>query len=122
MPYGVLLIKSAELLGAANYAAGQLPEIVAPALSLEGRKLHDGKIGPNEVMIIPVLCSNAVNGKDLELIVIAHDFPERRANIEERETLIHDGLRSLLCRNVFDVTVGVCLILTSMAYGEFRID
>lgn len=122
MPYGVLIASSPELFQVACHIAKELPDFVAPALSLEDRDLHNGKITPKEIMIIPVLGNTAVNGKDLELIVIAHDFPERLANAEERKDEILNGIRLLTCQNICDSSVAVCLILTHMSYGEFRIE
>lgn len=121
MPYGVLIASSPELFQVACHIAKELPDFVARALSLEDRDLHDGKITPKEIMIIPVLGNNAVNVKDLELIVVAHDFPERLENAEERKEQILKGIRHLTCGDICDSSVAVCLILTHMSYGEFRI-
>lgn len=121
MPYGVLIASSPELFAIACRVAGNIPDIVAPALSLEDRDLHNGKITPKEIMIMPILGSATVNGKDLELIVVAHDFPERVENADDRQGEILKGVHGLLYGSFTNMSVGVCLILTHMSYRGFEI-
>lgn len=119
MPCALLLVKpdrGLEEIG--EKLALELPEIIAPALSLGKRELHDGKVTPAEIMVWPVFGQNTVNGKDFELLIAAHDFPERAANIEERKEQILAGIRKFLCNYDRNVTGAVCLFPTQMAYGE----
>jgi hypothetical protein len=119
MPYALLLVKPGrglEELG--QKLALELPNIIAPALSLGERELHDGKVTPNEIMVWLVFGQETVNGKDLELLVAAHNFPERVANIEDRKEQILAGIRTFLADYDRNVTGAVCVFPTPMAYGE----
>lgn len=69
-------------------------------------------------MVWTVFGQNTVNGKDLELLILAHNFPERVANIEERRDQILAGIRKFLLDYDRNVTGAVCLFPTQMVYGE----
>ena len=120
MPYGVLICKpGVQEIGL--WLAPQLPPIVAPALSLDEEELHNGKVTPKEIMIVPMTNGATVNGNDLELVIFAHNFPKRVENLEERKKQILVGIESLMSGEVRKVTVAVCIITAPMAYGEFRL-
>jgi hypothetical protein len=120
MPLTVLQYKiDRGLKELAEKLAETLPSIVAPNLSLSERDLHDGKLTPDEIM---VWCRESKkadqNGKDLEIIVFAHDFPERRENLEARKDTIIEGVRKFLSDYDRNVTAAVWVLLAPTAYGE----
>ncbi len=100
--------------------AKALPEIVAPNLTIEGRPLDDGSITPAEII---VRCNKGsemdVNGKELEIIILAHDFPERKANLEERKDAIIEGVRKFFKEEDFRGVAGfVWIFLVPTAFGR----
>jgi len=107
----------------AEKLAIELPSIVAKNLTLGERERHDGQVAPEDIM---VWCRESKradqNGKSLEIIIIAHDFPERKVNLEERKEAIIQGIRYFLAdygRKYIPGAVWVLLIPT--AFGEFNV-
>lgn len=99
-----------------------LPEIVAPALTLSERERHDGQVVPDDII---VWCAEGgehdVNTKDIEIIIWAHDFPERATNLEERKDAIVKGVRQFLTDYTFfyrDVSGFVWVLLQPTAFGQ----
>ena len=121
MPVASLRHKHGRQLGElAAKLAETLPDIIAPALNVEGRELHDGKVTADE---IDVRCEEGqaadVNAKDLEIMIFAHDFPERSANLEDRKKLILEGVLAFLADWDRNVTGFVWVILAPTAFGSF---
>ena len=87
----------------AERLAQQLPYIVSDALDVPGNS--EERLTPDEIDIrVSESGKLFINAKDLEMVVIAHDYPERTENIEARKDLILGGVRRFLAdydRNVF---------------------
>lgn len=110
----------------ARILAQHLPEIVAPALTLSERKRHDGQVTPSDIIVRCVEGTKEdVNTKDLEIIIWAHDFPGRAANLEERKDAIINGVRQFLADHTEDelgfrlhVSGFVWILLQPTAFGQ----
>ncbi|MBI2003668.1 MAG: hypothetical protein HYS78_01690 [Parcubacteria group bacterium] len=97
----------------------ELPAIVAPVLTLSDRERLDGQVTPEDIIVWCVEGSKAdVNSKDLEIIIWAHDFPERKANLEERKDAIIKGIHQFLADWDRNVTGFVWVLLQPTAFGE----
>ena len=95
-----------------------LPQIVADALSAPADP--DGEIGPEDVNVwdapMPdTLISIDICRHDLEIVVFAHDFPSRMANIEERRQQIINKVKLLLQKGT---TFFVRVICSPTSWGE----
>lgn len=103
----------------AENLAKHLPDIVAPALTLPERERHDGDVSPEDIIVWLVEGGEQdVNTKDLEIIIWAHDFPERGANLEERKDAILKGVRQFLCDYDRNVSGFVWVLLQPTAFGQ----
>lgn len=86
----------------AGRLATQLTVIVAEALDVPENPEARLTAGDIEVKV-GVSGPKDVNGKDLEITVIAHDYPERTDNVDVRRDSILHGVRKFLAdydRNV----------------------
>jgi len=98
-----------------------LPHIVAPHLSLPEREALDGLVSSKDII---VRCSRSskvdVNSKDLEILIFAHDFPERKANLEKRKDAIIAGIREFLTNYDPNLKISgfVWVWLVPTAFGE----
>ena len=102
----------------AENLAKALPDIVAPALTLDKRENLDGKVTSNDIIVWCVEGGQAdVNTKDLEILIWAHDFPERKANLDERRDTILKGVRAFLADYDRNVSGFVWILLQPTAYG-----
>ena len=94
-----------------------MPQIVADALSAPADT--DGELGPEDVNVWGVLMENIVWGDicqhDLEIVVFAHNFPSRIANIEERKQQIINKVKLLLQKGT---TFFVRVICSPTSWGE----
>ena len=103
----------------AETLAKALPRIVAPALNLPERKGLDGLVTPSDIIVWCVEGGQTdVNTKDLEILIWAHDFPERKANLEERKETILKGVRRFLADYDRNVSGFVWILLQPSAYGQ----
>lgn len=121
MPLVLLQYKQGrELKELAEQLAQALPEIVAPHLNIVGRERHDGGVTPDEII---VRCSESnpmnVNTRDIEMIILAHEFPERKANLEDRKNGILADVLKFFADYDRNVDGFVMPILINMAYGAF---
>lgn len=77
--------------------AKELPNIVASNLTLSERERHDGQVAPEDIIVnVNEGGKFDVNAPDLQMMIDAHDFPERKENLEVREEAIRDGIRQFL--------------------------
>ena len=57
----------------------------------------DGGLNPSDIIIRPQdIHPLAINNQPLEVIIFAHDFPERRKGIDERAEIIAEEIRPFL--------------------------
>lgn len=99
----------------AEKLAKELPALVAPTLSAP----PDGNLVPGDIEVWCTEGSTAdVNTKDLEIIIWAHEYPERRANLEERKDVIVKGVRTFLADYDRNVSGFVWILLQPTAFGE----
>lgn len=120
MPLVMIRYKNASrgLAEIAEKLAEELPAYVAPALSTSG----DGQLNPDDIPVWITEGSIAdVNTKDLEIIIWAHEYPERRADLEERKDLIVKRVCAFLDDHSRDTTVRsgfVWILLQPTAFGR----
>lgn len=114
MPLALLQYKKGrELTELAENLAKRLPEIVAPALTVPAAQLT-----PDDVTVWCVEGGSAdVNSDDLEILIWAHDFPERKETLEERKELVLKGIRRFLIDYRRNVSGFVWILLQPTAYG-----
>jgi len=94
-----------------------LPTIVAEALSVPGT---DGELTPEEIEVkVETFGLFDIHTKDLEIIILAQDFPERKKNLDERQRLITGKVRRLLSPSVTGITGFVWVLLQPGSFGEF---
>lgn len=99
--------------------AEALPAIVAPQLSIAGAELHDGMVTQKEIIVEVTEGSQAdVNTKDLQITILAHNFPERVETDEQRKDAMLKGVRTFLADFDRNVDGFVWLILAPTAFGR----
>lgn len=105
----------------AGIVAHALPEPVASALHIDGKGDGSGGVDPASCFVKISESSLAdVHVKDLEIKIYAHDFPERKENLEERKNGILRALQGILEEYKWDVSVRVLVYLVPMAYGTIE--
>jgi len=117
----VLLQYQTKLLGRiAAKLAQALPAIVAPELAINNRDRGDGGLVAEDIIVRCVEGGlGDVNSKEIEIIIFAHDFPERKTNLEERKNTIIAGVREFFVKEDFrGVTGFVWVMLMPTAFGE----
>lgn len=120
MPLTILQYKADQDLDhVAHMLAVELPDIVAPALTLPQRAQLDGLVNPDDIIVWTLEGTPYdVNTNDFEIIIWAHDFPERRANLDERTEMILKGVRDFLSDYDRNVTGFVWILLQPTAFGR----
>ena len=99
--------------------ARELPDIVAPALTLPEQERLEGQVTPDDIIVWCVEGGKIdVNTKDIEILIWAHDFPERKANLEARKDAILSGVRDFLAGYDRNVSGFVWILLKPTAYGQ----
>lgn len=99
----------------AEKLAKELPALVAPMLSVP----PDGLLTPDDIEVWVTEGSPAdVNTKGLEIIIWAHDYPERKANLEESKDVIVKGVRAFLADYDRNITGFVWILLQPTAFGR----
>ncbi len=99
-----------------EHIVGEMPKIVAEALSSDGELGH---LEPQEVAVMPGKFHElALNVKDVDITIFANDYPERKANLEERRVKVLEEVRKLLGN--FDRNLSACvwILLAPGSYGE----
>ncbi|MEW6617375.1 MAG: hypothetical protein AB1333_03065 [Patescibacteria group bacterium] len=97
-----------------------LPKIVAPNLNLSEYERLAGGVLPEDII---VRCTKGgkmdTNEKDIGIIIFAHDFPERKENLEERKDAIIKGIHEFLATNYErNVSGFVWILLAPSAFGQ----
>ncbi|MBZ9571952.1 hypothetical protein KJA15_01260 [Patescibacteria group bacterium] len=91
-----------------------LPGIVAEALSVPGT---DGELTSDEIEVkFETFGPFDVHSKDIEIIILANDYPERKKNLDERQTLIKEGVKRILYSGI---TGFVWVLPLPGSFGEF---
>ena len=106
--------------GVGEKLAQELPFIIAPHLNVKNRDRHDGGITSKDII---VHCSEGnagdVNGRDFEIMIFAHDFPERKANLEKSKDAIIEKVREHLKKHYKSAASGfVWILLVPTAFGQ----
>lgn len=121
MPYVDVILKPGEGQSVLQDVLNrELPDIVAPALSLDDQPLHEGRVTPSEIMVTSKI-AETTNGKDIEIRILAHNYRRRVKTSERRKNQIIEGVKKSLAGSRKGLTVAVCLVLSHMAYGEFEL-
>ncbi|MHB8913550.1 MAG: hypothetical protein ACYC4I_00895 [Minisyncoccota bacterium] len=121
MPLVLIQFKQKSLEFTARRLALQMPRIVAAALDVSDQEGEAGRLAPDD---IEVWCQEGsdinVNTKDLEIIIWTHDFPSRRARLEQRKNEIVGHVHELissLCSS--EVSGFVWILLQPTAFGAW---
>lgn len=93
-----------------------LRPIVAEALGSE----EDGSVSEDSIAVLirevdPV---REPGNSDVMILILAHDYPSRKANLEARATIVRDWLRGYFVSFGRQYTGGVWLLLAPSAYLE----
>lgn len=101
----------------ASKLAKALPEIIASALDVSEQI---GSRLTAEDIEIRVTSSHPfdVNNKDLEIMVWAHEYPERLQNLEDRKEKILVGVRHIFADYDLNVIAWVWILLQPTAFGR----
>ena len=103
----------------AEKLAQALPGIIGPELTVVGRDRHEGWVAPQDVIVrFEAGSVRDVNAKDIEILIKAHDYPERVVNQEERKDAIIQGIRRVLGDFDRDISGYVWLELKPIAFGQ----
>lgn len=100
-----------------------LPAIIAPAMNIEGRHVHDGGVGESEIIVNLIEYSkHDLNINDIQITVIAHNFEERVARVDEMTDYIREQVKETQHAKIFDgdyveMKVGVSIWLVAMGYA-----
>ena len=105
-----------------NLGTRQYGEIIKSLPRIDAYNLTappEGTLTPDEVEVwdIPNNTRNiaGVFKKDVEIIVFAHDYPDRKVNLEERKTRIINELSAMIPANI---TFSVWILVMPTAWGE----
>lgn len=91
----------------------ELPGIVASNLSAPA---DNGTLRPDEVEVdVHERHPMDIPGKDLQIVVFAHDYPSRLANLAERQEHMRLAVGNLVPR---EADAFLWVILAQTAYGE----
>lgn len=94
----IVLLKCKQFAGLEEISrilAERLPHIVSEALDTPENT--NARLTPGDIEVeFRWATPRDVNYKDIEITVIAHDYPERTRNIEERKDKIIAGVREFL--------------------------
>ncbi len=94
-----------------------LPAMVAEALNAPEDQV--ARLMPGEVEVwVEESHRFDVNGKDIQIVVWAHDYPARRPNLEVRKNAILGGVGAFLSDYDRNVSWFVWVLLQQSAYGE----
>lgn len=120
MPFVTMRYKRSRVTSSfVDMLAHELPRIIAPHLSLGGRERNEGLVTPDDIM---VQCEEGgpydVNTKDIQISILAHDFPERVVNLESRKEAILEGIRAVMTHYGAKASGCVLITLHHMAYGK----
>jgi hypothetical protein len=110
-----------EVAGLAQDLARALPEIIASHLSVGERERHDGSLLPTDIEVYCIEGRHCdVNTHDIEIMVWAHDYPERREDLEKRKKrIITDIQRWIKTNHSGRVLTGfVWILLQPSAFGR----
>lgn len=97
----------------------ELMEVVAEALNIQGNK--DARLSRDDIEIRsrPVQ-DHDWNAKDLEIMIFAHQYPERLTNLEERKekvvTAVRHIIRERYCNK--EIIGWVWILLAPTAFGR----
>lgn len=97
----------------------KLPEVIANALDTPENPDTRLSSGDIEIWVQPHHQLDR-NVKPLELMIFAHDFPERLRNIDERTEKITQTVREILCEQAPKITGWVWIHLTKTAFGRIQ--
>jgi hypothetical protein len=104
----------------AGRVAEELPSIVSAALDIPESK--NSRLTPEDIEVRASETGKMdVNAKQLEIVVIAHDYPERTANIESRKDEISRGVRKFLDSQGHQSVSGWVWVLPQQASAFGRI-
>jgi len=96
--------------------AKKLPIIVAKALNVPGTK---GTLKPEEIEVkVESFGPLDVHTKNIEIIIWANDYPERRENLNERRKQIVAEIGKFFSSTP-EITGFVWVLLQPGSYGEF---
>ncbi len=97
--------------------ARKLPSIVSKEL-----RTSETRPTPDSVKVLVWPASAAdINTKNLEILVFAHDSPERRTTLDERVQGIQNQVDALLAEWSVQVTGTVIISLSHMAFGHISL-
>ena len=97
-----------------------LPEIIADALTVPN---SDGVLTRDDIEIrVSGIGPFDVSTKDLEVIIFAGDYPERKADLDQRKEKIIEGIKSLSSPGGMIETISgfVWIVLSPNSFGEFE--
>ncbi|MDP2789790.1 MAG: hypothetical protein Q8O51_01545 [bacterium] len=97
------------------YAVAQrLKWLVAKHLSAPA---DGGELRPDEVEVdVHERNHLDIAGKDIQIVVFAHDYPSRKQNLEQRKDLMLEDLKGFINSKY---SVFLWILLCPSAYGEF---
>lgn len=99
--------------------AKALPGIVAPNLNLSECERLTGGVTPEDIIVRCIKGGKMdTNSKDIEIIIFAHDFPERKQNLEERKDAIIKEVRQFLKNYNRSISGFVWILLAPSAFGQ----
>lgn len=111
--YGKKLEDSQDLIKHLTLA---MPEIVARALDVYNDPT--ARLTAKDVCVSPMFRNTEdVNGKDLEIIVMANDYPERRKNLDDRRGAITRDIKRIVGET--KITGSVWVRLCPGSYEDF---
>ena len=92
-----------------------LPKIVADALDTPENP--EARLGSKDIEVEvephPIL---SVNKKDIEILILAHDYPERRKNLDERRASIDNAVKKIIPEKYHGF---VWIFLGHTSFGSF---
>ncbi len=91
-----------------------LPEIVANALTCEN---PDGKLTPNDIEVWVREPNQDDVGDKLQILIFANNYPEREANLADRQKAITDRIKEMY--KSLNIHGWVWVRLAPASFGEF---
>lgn len=116
MPYALVRIDPRKLGGAELVKlVEKLPTIVSEALSVPGTA---GKLTSDEIEVkVEHFGPLDIHSKDVQIIIWANDYPERKKNLDERREAITERIIEEFLYP--ETTCSVWVLLALGSYGEF---
>ncbi len=120
MPY-VFMFYEESAKGDAEELARFLPVTLSKHLSVSTEEGKEGFLKPEDIKVKPRQHKKMdVHSQVIEILVLAHDYPERKINLEERKNAVLEDIKNFcLATHADKLDSSLWILLMPSAFGNF---